>query len=174
MLHWCWYLKVVLCAFLNSFLLSLRMSMTVHFLLDLLFLIREELLNVPQSRLLVIPLHRLLQQVHFIANVVADLNQLVLHLHFLSTSVLEDHLARFVGTLGFLAPLFMFLNLLEKNQVVARVAPNLHDCYELLDNMGATADPEETRALERTVFAPARNALSAEELPTVLALHWVL
>lgn len=61
-------------------------------------------------------------------------------LEFFAASVLKDHLTLFVRALIFLAPLLVFLDVGEKDQLLAIVTRNLKDLDELFEYMRAWTD----------------------------------
>lgn len=138
-------------------------------------MLRKELIDESEDSSRVLSFHRLLKLVHFIANVVADLNSfLIVDLEFLSTSVLQYRPTGFAGTLDLFAPFFMVFNLGEKDKVLARVAHDLDDLKEFLEDMRAWPHSQDPRALEGAILLPSGNAFFTEELPAVVALHRVL
>ena len=65
----------------------------------------------------------------------------------------------------------MLCNLAEEHQLLTVVAGDLQDLDKLLEYVRAWPHSKLTRALERTVLLPLRDAALAEELPTVVAFH---
>jgi hypothetical protein len=82
-------------------------------------------------------------------------------------------LALFVGALVFLAPFFMFLNLAEQHQFFAIVARYLENLDKFTQNMTAGPHSQLPWTLKRTALRPLSNAILAEELPAIIAFHWV-
>ena len=86
-------------------------SLFLPFLFLHLFFIVKILLEEEQYFILVAILHGLLKAKHLVANIVANLNGLVLVLEFLPATILKDHLALFIRALVLLAPLLMLSNI---------------------------------------------------------------
>ena len=75
----------------------------------------------------------MLQLVHLVADVITDLNCLiVVDLELFTASILKDGLAGLVRALDLLAPLFMFFYLREEDQIFTTVAVHFYDLEELL------------------------------------------
>ena len=67
----------------------------------------------------------MLKSEHLVADVITNLNCFVLVLELLSAAVFKDHLALLVGAFVFFTPLFMFLNVGEKNQLLTKMTRDL-------------------------------------------------
>lgn len=107
----------------------------LHFLLVIEVLLEEE-----QDFVLVSVSHGLLQAEHLVADIVTDLDSLLLVLELFSTPVLQYHLALLVCALVLLAPFLVLLNVREEHQLFAEVARNLQDLNELFQDVGARPD----------------------------------
>jgi len=83
-------------------------------------------------------------------------------------------LASLIRALDLFAPLFVLLNLIEENELLAVVACYANDLEELFEDVRALPCSQNPWALKRTVFLPSGDALFTEELPAVLAFHRLL
>jgi len=113
-----------------------------------------------------------LKSEHVVANVVAYLNRLVINFELLPTAVLQDCLALLVRTLVFFAPLLVLVDQGKQHKFIAVLARDLEDVDEFLENVRAGSNSQDSRALEGTVLLPFFDATFAEELSTVVTLHW--
>jgi len=138
-----------------------------------LFFFRKILLDEQEHFIFVAGLHRLLEAEHLVANIIAHLYHLVLVLKLFAAAEFQYGLALLVGTLVFLAPVFVLGDILEEDQLLTVVALYLKNLDELLQNMGAWSHPHLPWALEGAAFLPFCDTRLAEELAAILALDRV-
>ena len=141
----------------------------------LLLLLLKVFINEREHRHVILGLECSLELIHLVADVVADLDRpIITDLELLAMPVLQDSLACLVSALDLLAPFLVNLDLCEEHKLLAVVASHADDLEELLQNVRALPRSQDPRALEWTVLLPPGDALLAEELTAVLALHRLL
>ena len=139
-----------------------------------MFLLRGEVvLKEKHDFVVILRFKHLLEQKHLVANLVANLNVLLLVLEFLPPTELEDHLTLLICAFVFFAPLFVVFYPREEHQLITVVTGDLQNLDELLQDVGARTDPQLARALVGTVLGPLLNTLLAKQLPAVVAFHRV-
>jgi len=153
-------------------LLGLLLLLDQLEVLDLL-LLGEVLLEEEEGLVTVGVLEHLLEAEHLVADVVAHLDLLVLVEELLAAAELEDHVALLVGALVLLAPLLVLLDVREEHKLLAKVAGDLQDLDELLQDVRAGPDAQLPGALVGAVLVPHADAVLAKQLAAVVALHRV-
>ena len=138
-------------------------------------MLRKKLVDESEYSSRVLGFHSLLELIHLIANVVADLDSLlIVDLEFLPTAVLQDRSTGLASALDLFAPFLMVLDFGEKDQILASVAHDFDDLKEFLEDMRAWPHSQDPWTLEGAILLPSGYAFLTEEFPTVVALHRVL
>lgn len=68
----------------------------------------------------------------------------------------------------------MFFNLAEEDKLLTGMTVYSYNLKEFFENVRGWPHSEDARTLEGAVLFPTGDALFAEKLPTVIALHWIL
>ena len=123
-LHLLWNLLPCCISHFDLLLLN-GLSFLHQFLIFHFFFVIKILFKKEKNLVFISIFHSLLKSEHLVADVITNLNCFVLMLEFLSAAVFKDHLALLVGAFILFTPLFMFLNVGEKNQFFTKMTRDL-------------------------------------------------